>query len=192
MPGEVDSKELERELDQLENSLNLLKREYEIFFSGAVKQAPRESKKRLEKTIQRYTSMQGLSYAQRFRFNSLVARFNSYMDLWNKQMRYKEEGRTPSGAIPLIPENNNNKLKTQPVTPAGSNGAEAKLEKIFEEYLKRREETGEGRPNLKFQDFCKIVSKQREAIVSKYRCKDVDFYVKIEGGHARLKARPVQ
>jgi len=191
MPGEVDAKELERELDQLEISLNLLKREYEMFFSGSVKQAPRDSKRRLEKTIKRYASMQGLSYAQRFRYNSLVARFNSYMDLWNKQMRYKEEGRTPSGAIPLITENNN-KLKTQPITPASSNGAEAKLEKVFEEYLKRREETGEGRPNLKFQDFVKIVSKQREAIVTKYQCKDVDFYVKIEGGHARLKARPVQ
>src|ERR1041385_6360337 len=161
MPGEVDAKELDRELDQLEISLNLLKREYEMFFSGSVKQAPRDSKRRLEKTIKRYASMQDLSYAQRFRYNSLVARFNSYMDLWNKQMRYKEEGRTPSGAIPLITENNN-KLKTQPITPASSNGAEAKLEKVFEEYLKRREETGEVRPNLKFQDFVTIVSKQSE------------------------------
>lgn len=180
-----DSKQVEKELDGLETALAELKREYEIFFAGGSKQLPLDMQRRVERVIKRYSVMTGLSYAHRFRLNSLVARFNSYLDLWNKQMRYKEEGRTPSGAMPPVP-NGKQKEKT-PASPQ-----DRKLESLFNEYLKKRQETGEGAPKLNFQGFCELVNKQRETIVQKYNCKDVDFYVKVEEGHARLKARPVR
>ncbi len=42
----MDNKQLERELDDLERSLALLKRDYEIYFSGGAKLPPNEAHKR--------------------------------------------------------------------------------------------------------------------------------------------------
>src|SRR5262249_9876825 len=86
-----ESKRIERDLDELETNLSTLKRDYDSFFSGAAIKPPNEGRKRIETAIRRFAKAEGFSYAQRFRYNSLVARFNSYQDLWSKQMKMKEE-----------------------------------------------------------------------------------------------------
>lgn len=181
-----DNKQIERDLDDLDYSISLLKRDYEAFFSGGSKQLPVESQRKIERAIKRYSNMTVLSYAQRFRFNTIVARFNSYLDLWNKQMRMKEEGRTPTGGLV------NAESKRQQGQAAEAESQDKKMENLFTEYLRTRQVTGEGAPKLNFESFCQLVSKQKTAIVQKYHCKDVDFYVKVEEGQAKLKARPVK
>src|SRR5437762_584169 len=89
----VDPKQIEKEIDQIERGIGLLKREYEIYFAGGAKLPPNDSRDKLDRAIKRIGALQGLNYALRFRYSSLVARFNSYQDLWNKQLRAKEEGR---------------------------------------------------------------------------------------------------
>ena len=182
-----DSKQIEKNLDELDNSITALKREYDIFFSGGSKTLPLSSQRKIEKTIKRYSNLVGLSYAHRFRYNTIVARFNTYLELWNKQMRMKEEGRTPTGG--LVVQQAENKQKGSTAEPdTGDN----KLKNLFQEYVRTRQQTGEGAPKLNFQGFCQLITKQKEAIVQKYNCKDVDFYVKVEDGRAKLKARPVK
>lgn len=180
-----ESKRIEQDLDNLEGNLASLKRDYDTFFSGASKQPPFEGKKKIENVIRRFSNNAGLSYAQRFRYNSLVARFNSYQDLWNKQMRMKEEGRTSSGG--LLTDSSKPKLTTVKMPPK-----DQKLQQLYHEYLTMREKTGEGKPNFDFNAFCELLKKQQEQIIHKYNCKDVDFFVKIEEGHTKLKARPVK
>jgi hypothetical protein len=182
-----ESKQIERDLDDLDYSISLLKRDFEAFFSGGTKQLPLEAQRKVERAIKRYSTMTVLSYAQRFRFNTIVARFNSYLDLWNKQMRMKEEGRTPTGGL-VSTENKRHQQGQQPEPESQNN----QLEKLFQDYLQTRQVTGEGAPKLNFESFCQLLSKQKSAIVQKYNCKDVDFYVKVEDGQAKLKARPIK
>jgi hypothetical protein len=179
-----ESKRIEKDLDELETNLTSLKRDYDSFFSGAANKPPYESRKRIEGTIRRFARAEGFSYAQRFRYNSLVARFNSYQDLWSKQMKMKEEGRTPSGG--LITDSKP-KLTTQKMPQR-----DQQLQELYHEYLSMREKTGEGSPNFDFTAFCDLIKKQQEQIITRYQCKDVQFFVKLEEGHAKLKARPVK
>jgi hypothetical protein len=179
-----ESKKIEKDLDHLETTLSSLKRDYDSFFSGATKQPPFDGRKKVETTIKRFSANPNFSYAQRFRFNSLVARFNSYQDLWSKQLRMKEEGRTPSGG--LITDSKP-KLTTVKMPPR-----DQKLQLLYHEYLSTREKTGEGKPNFDFQAFCELLKKQQEQIINRFQCKDVEFFVKIEEGHTKLKARPVK
>src|SRR5437763_6480289 len=108
----VDLKQVEKEIDDLERAITLLKRDYEIFFAGGAKQPPNDAREKLERSIKRMGVLQGLNYALRFRYNSLVARFNSYQDLWNKQLRAKEEGRQPPKARSKSQEQPSNVIST--------------------------------------------------------------------------------
>ena len=178
-----DSKQIERDLDHFEENLTALKRDYDTFFSGASKQPPFELRKKVETTIRRLSTNQTFSSAQRFRYNSLVARFNAFQDLWNKQMRMKEEGRTASGGLVNSKISTNNPY----VDPR-----EQKLRVLYQEYMSLREKNGEGRSNMDYKTFCDVIRKQQEQIINKYQCKDVDFFIKVESGHTKLKARPVK
>jgi len=187
----AENKDLERELEQLDLALTTLKRDFEIYFAGGLKLPPLEAQRKIERAIRKYSAMTNLNYAQRFRYNNLSARFNSYADLWNKQMRIKEEGRTPSGAVIQIPVAAPAKEKKSGKRASGDSEA-ATYQKLFNEYLQSREKTGEIASGVSFEKFSQQLVKQKETIVGRYQCKDVEFYVAVEQGKTKLNAKPLK
>jgi hypothetical protein len=174
-----DPKKVDREIDDFEKGIMVLKRDYEIFFAGASKQPPTESRNRLQTYSKHLQTLQGISYAQRFRYNSLASRLSTYLDLWNKQMRLKEEGKHTQHHVA--------KFRQQPRPKT-----EQPYENLFKDYLKARESTGERSPNLNYDGFSDLLKRQKEALLQKFQCKDVQFYVSVENGRTKLKARTVK
>ena len=86
-----DAVELDQHLGRLEEDIRKLKIDFDIFFNGATKRAPLEARARLESRIKRIADNRNLSFAQRYYFNTLVARFTSYRELWRRNLRAKGE-----------------------------------------------------------------------------------------------------
>lgn len=187
----MDFKEIEKELDELEGSILRLKRDYEVYFAGGSKLPPNETQKRVERLIRKFSGAAEMSYALRFRYNMLTARFNTYQDLWNKQMRWKEEGRTPSGGYLIHAEER----------PTTDSSAARRLPRdsspdtslaIYNDYIASRFKTGESGEQLTYESFVKQLSQQKAAIMKKYNCRKVEFYVSTEGKRTKLKAKIVK
>ena len=83
--------DLDKQLGRLEEDIRKLKIDFDIFFNGATKRAPLESRARLESYIKRIADNRNLSYAQRYYFNTLVSRFTSYRELWRRTLKAKGE-----------------------------------------------------------------------------------------------------
>ena len=177
---------LEKDLETLDQALTLLKRDYEIYFSGGMKLPPLDAQRKIEREIRKLSRLTNLNFAQRFRYNNLSARFNTYVDLWNKQMRYKEEGRTPSGGVIQLPQQEKKQVRTKSVDSQSSD-----YQKLFNDYLQSRQKTGEAAA-VTFDKFADLISKQKQTILAKYNCKDVEFNVVVEQGKTKLKAKPVK
>ena len=85
------------ELDRLENEIRRLKIEYDIYFNGGSAKPPLDTRGRVETTIKRLYDFRGMSFGQRFRYNSLVARYNVLRELWRRQLQGRETmGRPPT------------------------------------------------------------------------------------------------
>lgn len=179
------TKQLDNELDEVEKAISQLKRDFEMYFSGVSKQPPIDSRTKLEKIIRKYSLNTGYSFAQRFRFSNLAARFNTYQDLWSKQLKAKEEGKFSAGNSPVPPS------KQAPITKKIHRTAD-KAENLFNQYAQYRVKNGEAPPNMDVQKFSKLIESQRDALIKKYRCKDVEFYIAVEEGKTRLKAKPLK
>jgi hypothetical protein len=82
---------IEKQLARLEDDMRRLKIEFDIYFNGATKRPPLESRARLEAFIKRIADNRTLNYSQRYHFNGLVARFTSYRELWRRAMRARGE-----------------------------------------------------------------------------------------------------
>ena len=89
--GQDDAASLDQQLGRLEEDIRKLKIDFDIFFNGATKRAPLEARARLESRIKRIADDRNLSFAQRYYFNALVARFTSYRELWRRALRAKGE-----------------------------------------------------------------------------------------------------
>ena len=93
---QVDSKkeqaaEIDKQLARLEDDIRKLKVDFDIYFNGATKRAPLEARARLEAYIKRVADNRNLSYSQRYQFNTLVARFTAYRELWRRTLKAKGE-----------------------------------------------------------------------------------------------------
>jgi len=73
----------------LEDDIRKLKIDFDIFFNGASKRPPLEARARLDSYIKRVADNRNLTYAQRYYFNTLVARFTSYRELWRRTLKIR-------------------------------------------------------------------------------------------------------
>lgn len=89
--------EIDQQLTRLEDDIRKLKIDFDIYFNGSSnsvgksKRPPLEARARLDSNIKRMADNRNLTFAQRYYFNTLVARFTSYRELWRRSLRAKGE-----------------------------------------------------------------------------------------------------
>ena len=83
--------DIEQQLSRLEDDIRKLKIDFDIYFNGSTKRPPLEARARLDSNIKRIADNRNLSYAQRYYFNTLVARFTSFRELWRRNLKAKGE-----------------------------------------------------------------------------------------------------
>lgn len=86
-----DEAQIDQQIARLEDDIRKLKIEFDIYFNGGGKRPPLEARARLESNIKRIADDRNLNYAQRYQFNSVVARFTSYRELWRRLLKAKGE-----------------------------------------------------------------------------------------------------
>ena len=87
------SSKIERELQRLASDLKQLEAEYNMFFSGRLPKPPWETRSRIEEQVKVLDRGYIQKYGDRFRFLTLQARYAAFIDLWDRGMRAREEGR---------------------------------------------------------------------------------------------------
>jgi hypothetical protein len=191
------------DLDVLEKSLRQLQIEWEKFFAGTERKPPLDLKSRVEGLIRRYAYSEIRNNTERFRYQSLSSRYNTFSELWTKRLRAMEEGRPlahgPRGAgmPPMAAPPPSRAAAAAAGAPAGEfriRSPEQEKEAVrdlFEKYVAARRETGETGA-VKFESFEKIISQQASRILVEKGGQAVDFRLETKDGKVSLKARPVK
>lgn len=190
------------ELDRLEEDIRKLKNKYDQFFAGIIKAPPSFERHQVEGLIHELNKQKMRDNTRRFRFNTIMSRFNMFREMWGRKMREKEEGpldyrtRVRALAEPSAP-------KTKPPAPRvtsaeddpyvrvapGDNGDEMRrlYAKIAEEQSKLGKPT-----SLTMDQLAAMVDQQSAVLRNKYNVKAVAFRVETVDGKVKLKAKPIQ
>ena len=89
----VELNDVQKDLQTLAADLKRLEAEYNMFFAGRLPRPPWETRGRVEAMVKRYDRGYIQGTADRFRFEMLQSRFQSLVDLWDRGLRAREEGR---------------------------------------------------------------------------------------------------
>ncbi|HET7617847.1 MAG TPA: hypothetical protein VFK20_05010 [Vicinamibacterales bacterium] len=98
-----DPTDIQKDLQTLAAELKRLEAEYNMFFAGRLPRPPWETRGRVEAIIKRWDRGYIQGAADRFRFESLQTRFQTFVDLWDRGLRAREEGRSGPFAAPPPP-----------------------------------------------------------------------------------------
>jgi hypothetical protein len=190
----ADPTPVERDLQRLETEMKRLEAEYNMFFAGRLPKPPWETRSRVDALVKQYDRSHIQNTGDRFRFTTLQSRYAAFVDLWDRGLRAREEGR--SG--PFV-----HKRKEKPVEPkkdaadrtlhvaAFKNPVqeEDKLHDLYESLVEARRSIGEDA--LPFHKFADLVRNQ----VKKLRengSPEVAFRVAVKDGKVKFTAKAMK
>jgi hypothetical protein len=184
--------DVERELRRLEAELKKLEAEYNMFFAGALPRPPWETRSRVDALIKRCDRSYIQSYMDRFRFATLQSRYNTFVDLWDRGLRAREEGRPgpfasrkPAATGPATPED-----RIVHVTTFSDPKKEIdRVHDLYDRLMEARREVGE--EVVPFHRFVDLVKQQVETL-RKAGSPEVAFRVAVKDGKVNLTARALK
>ena len=186
--------DLNRELTQLEAEIKKLEAEYTMFFAGRLPRPPWETRARVDGIVKRLDRTHIANYGVRVRFTTLQTRFSRMIDLWDRALRAREEGR--QGPLShMVPQKE--PPKAAPVedrilrvaTFRDPAQEEEKVRELYKSFVEARQEVGQDR--VDFARFSQLVSTQVRAIQARGG-KDVAFRVAVQDGKVAFTARAMR
>ena len=188
--------DIQKDLNQLAADLKQLEAEYNMFFAGRLPRPPWETRKRVEAMLKRWDRRRIETSGDRFRFQTLQARFASFSDLWDRGLRAREEGRPgpfaapPPKAIPKPPREDPHEPKLVHVAAFRDPVREVdKLTALYDSLMDARR--GAGEDVVPFHRFAALVKDQ----VTKFReagSPEVAFRVTVKDGKVNFTARAMK
>ncbi|HSL55182.1 MAG TPA: MXAN_5187 C-terminal domain-containing protein [Pyrinomonadaceae bacterium] len=182
---------VDQQLTRLEDDIRHLRIEFDIFFNGGAKRPPYDTKGRVETLLKRLADDRTLTYAQRYRFNSLSARYNAFRDLWRRTMQGREEGRDAVSAHRASVKKEAAETKVEPISVVCLDAHhEVELVKnLYNSLIEAKRHCGEPTEDLSFPKFHRLIASKADGIKQQRGCDRVRFSVTVEDGHVSFKAR---
>jgi hypothetical protein len=185
-----DVKEIERELQILEVELRKLEGEYNMYFAGRLPRPPWETRSRVEGLVKKLDRSYIQNYGDRFRFSTLQSRFSAFIDLWDRGLRAREEGRPgPFSRKPATTARTPAKAEDKILFVASFRDPMKEMDKLHDLYdtlRDAREQLGE--QNIPFHKFTELVKSQVSKL-KKEGAPEVAFRVSVKDGKLNFTAR---
>lgn len=179
---------LDLELDKLEQEMRRLKVEYDIYFNGGTLRPPNDTRGRVETAIKRIYDSRSITFTQRFRYNSLVARYNVMRELWRRQTQGREE----SGRPPTAEAQAAARVQAVIIRCKNPEREPEKVSELYDHLIAARRACGERLGNLSLDLFTKFMRSRADQIKSRLGSEAVDFLVTVDNGHVKFTARAVE
>ncbi|MQA29692.1 MAG: hypothetical protein GEU82_07625 [Luteitalea sp.] len=182
-------KQTDRDLNRLQSELQRLEAEYNMFFSGQTPKPPSQTRSRVDAMVKQLDRVSLANYADRFRFTTLQSRYASLVELWDRGLRSREEGRpgpfahrTPPDAASRRPADG-----ILYVTALRDPAHQAdKLRELYESLTEAKR--GIGEETVPFHTFAELVTRQMTRL-GRNGDAEVAFRVAVKDGKVALTAR---
>ena len=153
--------DIQKDLQTLTAGLKQLEVEYNQFFAGRLPRPPWETRKRIETIVRKWDRGYIQSAAERFQFDTLQRRFQTFVDLWDRGLRAREEGRPGPFAMPPAKEPKRAKPEQKVVHVTAFQDPMREMDKLhtlYDSLMDARRETGD--EVVPFHRFAALVKDQ--------------------------------
>lgn len=177
----------------------LVKLMYEKYFSGIERIEPLKEREDLRRLVRDLIKEYIPNTAQRHKFTSLKARFNSLEMYWQRNLVQLERGTHPKMKFRLAIQEQqrrdaaakrNERAKKRQLLNERQR-EELAYRTVFDKFIDARSQCGQS-AELSYDAVKDSLKKQARMIKSKFKVEKVKFRVAIEDGKAKMKAIPIK
>ena len=181
---------VEEKLKRLEEDIRRLKIEFDIYFNGASKRPPYDTKGRVETMLKRLGDDRSLSFAQRYLLNSLTARYTSFRELWRRTMQGREEGRDAAAAARATARDQASHGEAAATFVCDDAHKDVPtVKQLYDALIEAKMKCGEPTDDLSFPRFHHLIASKADNLKERLGCERVRFSIDVEGGRVSFKAK---
>jgi hypothetical protein len=181
---------IEEQLLRLEDDIRKLKIEFDIYFNGGAKRPPYDLRNRVETMIKRIGDDRTLNFAQRYHYNTLATRYNSFRELWRRLMQGREEGRDQAAAARLALQAERGKAQAHAVFVCDDAHRDVStVKEIYEALVEAKRRCGEPTEDFSFPRFHHLIATKTDKLKEHLGCEKVRFSISVEEGRVSFKAK---
>src|SRR3954465_5897866 len=185
--------DVQKDLQTLAAGLKQLEAEYNMYFSGRLPRPPWETRNRVAALVKKWDRGYIQSAADRFQFDTLQRRFQTFVDLWDRGLRSREEGRPgPFAQPPPKPAPRPREAESEVVHATSFSDPMREMDKLhslYDSLMDARRQAGDD--VVPFHKFAALVKNQ----VSKLRengSPEVAFRVAMKEGKVNFTVRAMK
>jgi hypothetical protein len=188
------------DLPQFERLLRDLITRYEQYFIGLEKREPLQLTCEVEQMVRRYANTPINNTMYKYKYNTLVARFNTYREHWNRVLRLIEEGNySRDRFIRDLHQRHKTKhshgehdhqhdVADSSRDEAAKPDYEIDLNRIFKEFCEARKACNLPMDNISLDVIADTIKKSKPSLAARLGTEDLIFRVVIENGKPKIKA----
>lgn len=182
----------DHDLTRLEVELKQLEAEYNMYFSGRLPKPPWETRARVAALVQQLDRSYIQNTGDRFRFQMVQSRYAAFIDLWDRALRAREEGRSGPFAAPRKSEPEKKRPEDRVMHVASFRDPVRELDKLTELYESLSEaRRASGEDPVPFHKFAEVVKGQVQKLRDAGNS-EVAFRVAVKDGKVNFTARALK
>jgi len=172
----------EEDLEVLSRKLSSVKLAYDQYFLGSRPREPMLLADEVKKLVVVYSNQAILNTAMRFKFNSIVSRYQAFKRQWTETLRKIETGSYSRHQFKA-------KLNERAATPSEPAAPPPQDRKeLYKAFVEARRTCGESVARLTTAKLDDILDRQERELRKRYGDGQVRFKVVVENGRAKLTA----
>ena len=174
-------------VQKLESSINQLKAQYDQYFLGVLKTPPAKLAENVAREVRTVATMKVQNTALQFKLQQIIARYNTFLLFWQRNLRDLEEGRTTrrkDKEAALV------KAREGVFQISSIDSDRVQMESLYRKLSSEYKDMGRNKvPGL--PKVREMVKQQTDQIKQKFNCESVEYRVVVEEGRIKIKANPV-
>lgn len=174
-------------IQKLETNINLLKAQYDQYFMGVLKTPPARLADDVAREIRAMATVKAPNTAMQFKVQQLIAKYNTYLNFWQRNLRDLEEGksvRRRDSDMALA------RAREGVFEISSAESDRVLVESLYRKLSKEYRELGSKQvPDL--PKVREMVKQQTDSLKEKYNCASVEYRVVVEKGKVKIKANPI-
>jgi hypothetical protein len=188
--ADVPGNEIETSLNRLEAELKRLEAEYNMFFAGRLPKPPWETRSRVDHLVKGLERGHIQNFGDRFRLSTLQARYSAFIDLWDRGLRAREEGRPgPFAHLKADKPSQEKPLEDRVLFVAAFHDPATETDKLRDLYDSLADARRQvGHDSVPFHQFAELVKTQVEKLKASGST-EVAFRVAMKDGKVNFTAR---
>ncbi len=182
------------DIELLDSKIARLKVEYEQYFMRVLKREPAKLRDEVDRLVLFYSNKNLTNTSLRFKYNTIVAKYNAYKQYWTRTLRAidegefhrRAEGELDNGARPApLPSEARRPAPNEAAPEAGDD-----VREVYEKYIEARKACNEPTEGITLGTLEKTLQEYKKKVEEQYKTQEVEFKVAIKDGKAKLTIAP--